>query len=225
MKRLTILIAVALLITFSGCSGESDHKPSFDVASNNVTIWKDGTGEYYIILAVEFTNLSNKPLHFKASDFDIVDESGNLIDTIKAVNAYPSTVSPDETAVYYDAKASDKITDINMKLNAIPHIETEKSKLTHNQLKQLGLTGAATGGSAYATAFVINMSSQVEYNNVHVAIISRTSDNKVVSVMTATIDSIKPGEEIEIKVEDRLKQRSLGPDIITTYQHFAYLDP
>ena len=225
MKRLTILIAIALLITFSGCSASTDNKPSFDVASDNVTIWKDTTGEYYIILAVESTNLSNKPLHFKSSDFDIVDEAGDLIDTIKAVNAYPSTVSPNETAVYYDAKASDKITDINMKLSAVPHIETEKSKLTGNQRKQLGLTGAATGGSAYATAFVVNMSTRVEYNNVHVAIISRTSDNKVVSVMTTIIDSIKPGEEIEVEVEDCLKQRSLGPDIVTKYQNFAYIDP
>jgi hypothetical protein len=224
MKRLTILIAV-VLIAFTGCSGESNNTPSFNVASNNVTIWEAPTGEHYIILAIESTNLSNKPLHFKASDFDIVDEDGNLVDTMKAVNAYPSTVIPDEMGVYYNAKVSDKISDVNMKLSAVPHIEAEKSTLTNNQLKQLGITGATTGGSLYASGTVVNMSSQNEYNNVHIAIIGRTSDNKVVSVMTATIDSIKPREEIKFEAEDCLKQRSLGPDVVTKYQNFAYIDP
>ncbi len=225
MKRLTILISAALLILFSGCSGESNNTPDFNVVSNNVTIWEASTDEYYIILAVESTNLSNKPLHFKASDFDIMDEDGNLIDTMKAVNAYPSTVIPDETGVYYDAKVSDKISGVDMKLSAVPHIEIEKSQLTNNQLKQLGITGATTGGSLYASGTVVNMSSRNEYNNVHIAIIGRTSDNKVVSVMTATIDSIKPREEIKFEAEDCLKQRSLGPDVVTKYQNFAYILP
>ena len=225
MKRFTIIIVAALLIIMSGCSGESDNTSSFDVVSNNVTIWEASTGEYYIILAVESTNVSNKPLHFKASDFDIVDEDGNLIDTMEAVSAYPSTVIPDETVVYYDAKVSDKISDVDMKLSAVPHIEIEKSKVTGNQLKQLGITGATTGGSLYASGSVVNMSSKNEYNNVHIAIIGRTSNNQVVSVMTATIDSIKPREEVEFKAEDCLKKRSLGPDIVTNYQHFAYIDP
>lgn len=225
MKNVSIVIIALFLIALSGCSGNSNYTPSFDVVGNDVTIWEDSTGEYYIVLAVETTNTSNKPVHFKASDFDIVDEDGSIIDTMKAVKAYPSTVVSDGMAVYYGAKVSDKVSALDMKLSAVPHIETEESKLTNNQLQQLITTGAETGGSAYATGWVKNISRQTEYTNVHVAIVSRTSDNKVVSVMTATINSIKPQEEISVRLEDCLKQRRIGPDVVTTYQNFAYIDP
>jgi len=222
MKKFTILICITLLIVFSGCSGCSDNEPNFDVVSNNVTIWEDSTGGYSIILALEVSNLINAPLHFKESDFDIVDETGTVIETMNSVSAYPPVVKRSEVAVYYDAKTSDRISDANVKLKAIPHIETEKSKIKG---EAVGTTGATTGGSLYADVLVHNASSRNEYNNVHIAVISRKSNNEVVSVMTGTIDSIKPREELEIRVEDRLKQRNLGADIVTKYQLFSYLDP
>ncbi len=52
------------------------------------------------------------------------------------------------------------------------------SKLTNNQLNQLKITSATTGGSLFSYGTVINISSQNEYNNVRIAVISRTSDNK-----------------------------------------------
>ena len=220
MKKLTIIIVVALLITFSGCSEGSDNKPNFDVVSNNVTIWEDSTGEYSIVLAFEVSNLINDPLYFKESDFDIVDENGKLIDTMKSVSAYPPIVNPDETAVYYDARISDKISDTNIRLKAIPHIESEKS---HVNLNGLIMTDSRVGGSLYSTGTVKNDSFQ-EYKNVHIAIISRKANKEVVSVMTATIDSIKPHEQIEFKAKDFLKQRDLGSDT-PRYQSFVYLDP
>jgi hypothetical protein len=225
MKKLTVLMTIVMLTVCNSCSGGSNSILEFEIVSNNVTIWESARGEYYIILAVESTNLTNKPMYFKESDFDIVDEKGTLIDTIRAVKAYPSTVVPDETAVYYDVKVSNAILNKEVKLIAIPHIETEKSKIAGNQLRQLGITGATTGGSLYASGTVVNMSPKNECNNVNIAIISRMSNNQVVSVMTTTIDSIKPGEEIEFEVRDRLEERDLGPDIVTDYQHFAYIDP
>lgn len=222
MKKLTIIIVVALLITCNGCSLGTDNKPNFDVVGSNVTIWEDSTGEYSIILAFEVSNLINKSLYFKESDFDIVDENGNLVETMKLVSAYPSVVEPKKTAVYYDAKISDKISDTSIKLKAIPHIEAEKSKV---KKANLHITGATTGGSSCASGIVVNGSSMTEYNNVHIAIISRKTNNEVVSVMTATIDSIKPDEQINFEVRDRLKERELGPNVVTKYQNFAYIDP
>lgn len=222
IKKVTIIIIVALLITFSGCSESSSNKPDFDVASNNVTIWEDSTGEDYIILAFEVSNLANDPLYFKESDFDIVDENGTLIETMKSVCAYPSVVGSDDTAVFYDAKASDKIPDTSIKLIATPHIEAEK---TNAKRKELFITGTTVGGSLYATGIVKNSSSKTEYNDVHIAIVSRNQSNEVVSAMTTTIESIKPGEKIEFRAEDCLKKRDLGPDIVTKYQNFVYLDP
>jgi|WetSurMetagenome_2_1015567.scaffolds.fasta_scaffold118915_1 hypothetical protein len=222
MKKLIIIIVLALLITLSGCSEGSDNQPDFDAVSSNVTIWEDSTGEKYIILAVEVSNSINKPLYFKESDFDIVDEEGELIDTMKSVSAYPSVVDPDKTAVYYDAKISDKISDTNIRLKAVPHIESEKSRVKQ---ANLSIKGVTVGGSKYAFGIVQNNSSQMEYNNVHIAIISRKENDEVVSVMTTTINSIKPREQVEFIVKDCLTQRDLGPDIVTNYQNFVYITP
>jgi len=182
----------------------------------------DSTGEDYIILAFEVSNSLNKPLYLKASDFDIVDENDELIDTMKLVNAYPQIIEPGNVAVYYDVKTSDKISDTNIKLKAIPHIESEKS---HAKQYKLFITGVRTGGSSYAMVTVKNSSSRTEYSNVHIAVIAKKSNNEVVSVMTTTIDSIKPGAEMEYKVKDRLQQRELGSNIVTDFYNFVYIDP
>lgn len=220
MGKLLAIIAVALLITLSGCTEAFDEKSNFEVVDNNVTIWEDSTGEYNIVLAFEVSNLINAPLNFKESNFDIIDDNGSLIDTMQSVSAYPPVVNPDKTAVYFDVKISDRITDSNIKLKAIPHIETEKSNVKQANLSMKGITGWR---GENAIGIVRNNSSRIEYNNVHIAIISRTQSNEVVSVMTATIDSIKPGEHVEFEAEDPLKHRKLGSDMVTTFQNFAYI--
>ena len=70
-----------------------------------------------------------------------------------------------------------------------------------------------------------NSSSKTEYKNVHIAVISRKSNNEVVSVMTATIDSIKPGVEKEFEAKDCLQKRHISANIVTTYQNYVYIDP
>jgi|GEM_PF-4905855 len=227
MNKLTIIIAIALLVAFGGCSkrpeNETNNEIYFDVVNSNVRIWEDAAGKYNIILAYEVSNLINKPLYFKESDFDIVDENGNLIDTMKSVSAYPPIINSDETAVYYDAKISDKISDANIKLKAIPHIKVEKSKIKR---KEVGINGITGWRNRNAIGIIENRTSRTEYNNVQIAIISRTQSNEVVSVLTAKVDSIKPGEQIEFEAEDRLKQEHLGPDIVVTkHQNFAYVLP
>lgn len=220
MKRFTILIIATLLIAFCGCSEGVDNKPDFGVVSSNVTIWEDSEGEYNIILAFEVSNLINAPLYFKESDFDIVDGNGNLIDTIQSVSAYPPVVDPEKTAVYYEAKISDKISDANIKLKAVPHIQAEKSKVKREELFIKGITG---WHGKNAIGIVENSSSRTEYDNVHVAIISRTQSNEVVSIMTATIDLIKPGETIEFEAKDLITRINQG--IVTTQQNFVYVTP
>ena len=222
MKKVITFTAITLLILFGGCSGSSNNKPNYDVVSNNVTMWQDTTGERYIILALEVTNITHSSLHFKDSDFDIVDGNGNIIDNLKSISAYPSVVGPNETVVYYGAKISDKINDKNNQLKAVQHIESEKS---HNNINALCINGITGGGNTFVTGIVKNGSSRTGYNNVKIAVVARTQSNKVVSVMKTTINSIKPHQEIEFKAEDYLIQRDLGSDIVTTYQNFAYIDP
>jgi len=244
MKKLVIILIAAILVSFNGCSQaannqpdsggarnnvtveghpeEINDQPDFEVVSNNVTVWEDYTEDYFIILAFEVSNLSNAPLHFKESDFNIVDEYGNLVSTMRSVSAYPPVVTPGSIAVYYHAKRSDVILDENISLIAIPHIEAERWSFRGNQL---GIIDSRMGGSAFFTGVVENFSSRTTYNNVHIAVITRTSNNEVVSVMTATIDSIKPREQIEFKAEDIIWQRCLGPNFITIYQSFAYVAP
>jgi len=141
---------------------------------------------------------------------------------MKSVSAYPPVVEPDEIAVYYDVITCDKTLDANTNLKAIPHIEAE---ITDDNFNKLYITGVTCGGSKYAGVIVKNSSSKTVYNNVHIAIISRTQSNDVVSVMTAIIDSIKPGEEKEIQAEDRLIERDLDSYIVTGFSYFAYLEP
>ena len=47
----------------------------------------------------------------------------------------------------------------------------------------------------------------------------------MVSVMTTVIDSIGPRERVSFFAEDSLKERDLGPNIVTSYKHFAYVIP
>jgi hypothetical protein len=222
MKKLAIIIVTALSIVFSGCSTGTDQKINLDDVGSNVTIWENSAGEKNIVLAFEVSNSNNHTLYFKESEFDIVDENGTLIDTMDAVNAYPAVVEAGNTAVYYSAKTSDKISDVNIKLKAISHIEVEKSKVSS---KDFAIINSAKGGSAIATGTLKNLSSRNTYSNVHIATITRKSNNEVVLVMTATITSIKPQEEVEFIVKDCLEQRQVSPSVVTTYQSYVYVDP
>ncbi|OQB13728.1 MAG: hypothetical protein BWY15_01576 [Firmicutes bacterium ADurb.Bin193] len=218
MKKLTIIIVTVLLITFCGCSGGSDNKPNFDVVSSDVVLVKNDTGEYSFLLACEVSNLTNGSLYFKESDFDIVDENDNLIDTMQLVSAYPPIVDSKKTAVYYDTKISDKILDANMELKAIPHIETEKSKVK--------LTTLPTPGGGMDGVFVKNpANSRKEYENVQVAVICKNPNSNVTGVLTAKINSIKPGEEVEVRPEGRLIEKNLDPRGGSRCSFFAYLEP
>ncbi len=219
MKKLTIIIiGTVLLITFCGCSGGSDNKPSFNVVSSDVVLVKNDIGEYSFLLTCEVSNLTNGSLHFKESNFDIVDGSGNLIDTMQSVSAYPPIVDSKKTAVYYDTKIYDKILDANIELKAIPHIETEKSKVK--------LTTLPTPGGGMDRVFVENPSnSKKEYENVQVAVICRNPTNRVTGVLTAKINSIKPGEEVEVRPEGRLIEKYLDPSGGSRCSFFAYLEP
>lgn len=109
MRKLTVILITILLIILSGCSKATDNNSDFDIIYNNVTIWEDAAGSKNIILVFEVSNLSNDSIHFKKSDFNIVDENGNIIDTIRSVSAYPEIIDLGETAVYYGAKISNKI--------------------------------------------------------------------------------------------------------------------
>lgn len=219
-EKTTVAIIVVLFILFlNGCS---ENKTNFNVIGSNVTIWEDDTGAKHIALVCEVSNLRNHSMHFKNSDFDIVDEDGNLIDTIQSVRAYPPIVDSEETAVYYGSKASDKITDTNVKLVAIPHIEVEKSK----RRKEIVVNGITGNRKESLIGMITNPSFKSEYKNIEIAIIRRTQSNEAVSVMTAKIDSIKPQEHLEFSAEDAVKGRKIPSDvIITTMQNFAYVLP
>ncbi|MEA4895125.1 MAG: hypothetical protein VB064_07665 [Oscillospiraceae bacterium] len=158
----------------------------------------------------------------KSLDFDVVDENGKLIDTMKLVSAYPSVVEPNKTAVYYQTKKSEQIFNANVSLKAIPFIKPERYK---NKQDKLFVVGIGTSGSKHAEATIRNGSNWKVYDNVQVAVIGRKQDNEIVCVMTGTIDSIKPDEKIEIQVNDSLQLRDIGPDIVTTYQTLAYINP
>jgi len=218
VKKSTIIIIIALLIIFSGCSEVSDNKPNFDVVSSDVVVLKNDTGEYSFLLACEVSNLTNGSLHFKESYFDIVDESGNLIDTIHSVKAYPPIVNAEKTAVYYNTKTSDKILDSNMELKAIPHIETEKTK---DKLTTL----LTPGGGMDKVLVGVPSNSKKEYTDVQVAVICRNPNNKVTGVLTAKISSIKPGKEVEVRPEGHLIEKYLDPSGSGGCSLFAYLEP
>lgn len=223
MKKLTILIVASLLSVLSSCTNNSNGKLNFDIVSSNVTVLEDATGGYSIKLIVEVSNINNKQIYLKASDFDIIDEDGTLIDTMKSVSAYPSLIDTNETAVYYDTKVSDKISDSNIKLKAIPHIEYEKLKVKQKDISIKGISGWR---GENAIGIIRNLSSRTEYKNVQIVIVGRTQSNEVVSVLTAKIDLIKPREYIEFEAEERLIQGNLGSATIATkYQNFAYIDP
>ena len=222
MKKLTIVTILALLMIFSSCSNETNSKDNFEIISSNVTIVEDSPNVYTIILASEVSNSTKKPLHFIESNFDIVDENGTLIETMELVNAYPPVVKTGKIAVYYGAVVSNKISDTTTKLEAIPHIESKKSKL---EGEALGIMGATTGASSFASGIVQNASSRTTYNNVHIAVISRKTDGEVVSVMTTTVDSVKPREEIPFEVRDLVGERDLGANEPSGYSLLAYIDP
>ena len=222
MKILIVLILTILLITHSGCTGDSAVEDSFDILNSNVTIWRDRTGEHYIILAFEVSNISNSPLHFKRSDFDIIDEYGRVIHTMRSVNAYPPIVIPGSTAVYYDVIRSDIIAETNVNLEVIPHIEAERS--TFREI-QLGIVAAGGGGNTYYVGTLENFSFHRTYYDVNVVVISRTQSNEIITVKTTVITSIEPRQQVEFKAEDVLIQRLLGRITITQNQFFIYVDP
>ncbi len=224
MKKLIILTAVVLLISLSACSGESCKITNFNIISSDVTIFEASNDEYYTILAVEFANTSNEILCFKSSDFDIINEDGKLIDTMYSVCAYPSTVAPNERGVYYCAKLSNYTSDLDMKLTAIPHIEVDYSNLTNKQLNQFTITGATIGGNSYCFGTIRNISSRYEYHNVCVVLIGRTIENKVISVMSSRIETIRPFQTVEFMAEAYLKQRIFDPDIKIYYNFYVYID-
>lgn len=221
MNHLTILIVSALLV--SGCNiSDSIDTKNFDIVNNNVTVWEDPIlGECSMILAVEVRNTAHKPIEFQVSNFEIMDENGTVIDTMETVHAYPSVVESGETAVYYEVKTFHKVSGTTAEWKAIPHIEAEISNADQAQLSIKGMT---TGGSQYAYGVVKNRSSHMTYQNVRIAVISRNNDNEVISVMTTTIDSIKPQESVNFQVKDRLENRYVGPDAAATYQGFAYVE-
>lgn len=220
MKKTKIIAITLLLILLCSCTEGSDKKPNYEITRSKVEIWSNPEGTNYIILAVEATNLSLFPLHFKESDFDIVDEKGTLIETMKSVNAYPPDVNPNKKVVYYNVKKTDKVFDNSIKLKAIPHIENKISMLNDAELAVIGIT---TGGSTYASGTLSNSSFVTKYHNVNIAIVSRKSNDEIVSVMTALIDSIKPGEKIEFEATDSLIGRTTGTNIVTKFQIFVYI--
>ena len=218
MNKLTIIgIVTALLITLCGCSGNVDNnKPNFDVVGSNVAVVGDETG-YSILLAFEVSNSTNSPLYLKKSDFDIVDENGTVIDTIRSVSAYPPIIEPKKTSVYYGEKVSDKISDVSVNVKAIPHIKSEKTNTK--------LTTLPTPGSGMNGVFVRNSHKNKEYENVQVVIICRNQNDKITGVLTTRIDSIKPGEEIEAIPEGRLIEKDLDPMGGGKRSFFAYIEP
>jgi len=224
MKTLKIII-VLLLLVFYGCSGEDKNKTDFDVVDSNVTIWRESTGEYSIVLAFEVSNLSVGSVFFKESDFDIVDENGNIIETMKAVSAYPPVIKPKEMAVYYEVKKSNNISNADIELSAIPHINTSEADKSKDSGDYLAIVDTNIGGSSHSAGIVKNISYKTEYNNVHIAVITRNSSNEVISVMTAELGLMKPGEQKNYIAKDRLEQRDISLSIASNCQYIIYIDP
>ena len=223
MKKVSIIIIITLFTKLlCGCSESPNNTAVFNVVGNNVTIWEDSAGAKSIVLVSEVSNLTNNSLYFKESDFDIVDQNGNFIDTIQSVNAYPPIINPDETAVYYGAKVSEKITDPNLKLTAIPHIVAEKAK---DKRKEIGINGITGDGNGFLTGIITNPSSKIDYKNIQIAIICRTQNNEAVSVMATEIDTLKPREQMEFKVVDTIGRELDSNITISTLQNFAYVLP
>jgi hypothetical protein len=226
MRNLVIVIIATLMIMFCACSKTNESEINFDLVDSHISIWKDSADKYYIVLAYEISNSGDTPLYFKESDFDIVDENGTLIEVLKSVSAYPPVVASEWTSVYYEAKVSDKIADVNIKLKVIPHIEAEK---THIKKNSIFMVESNMWGGSHATGIIENKSHWRKYKDVRIAIISRKLNDEIVSVMTASIDLIKAGERVEFMAEDRLKERFLDPNLsqseVTGHFKFIYIDP
>jgi hypothetical protein len=222
MRITASVLSALLLIVLTGCSAFVNSEPDYEIDSSTAKIWKDDAGQTYIVLAVEVSNTTTQSVYFKESKFDIVDETGALLDTMEGVQAYPSVALGGRKSVYYDALLSDKVGK-SKNLKAIPHIEAESTNTTRSA--DLIPIDSFVGGSQYSTGTIHNISNRKEYHNVRVAEITRDVDDNVVSVMTAVIERIKPQEKVSYRAVDRLSQREKPAVSITTYENFVYLDP
>ncbi len=109
----------------SGSSSSTSTKMQYEAGNVSVDFWESGLGIRYMRVAVPVKNTGDINIYLDSISIDIENVSGNLLQTLSLVGAYPEFIKPGETGYYYEEHSCD-FTDTNVK--AIAHVSVEKAK-------------------------------------------------------------------------------------------------
>lgn len=168
---------------------------SVEVVSTYSDVWTNSIGVNWILVSHQIKNISESDLYLSSCNFDIEDESGNLIEVLQMVSVYPEVIKPNETATYFTTTSVSSISDPSKPINIVPHIDYKEAKVdkitydvTDVQLQSTEYMGIRAIGK------VENTSSKDEPLT-YVAVTCYDENDIAVAVLFTILDT-KPGEKI-----------------------------
>ncbi len=87
-------------------------------------MWTDSIGSNWMRVAIPVTNTGTADLYLGSCSVDIENASGQLLQTISYISAYPEYIKPGETGYYYE-ETTRSFTDTNVKV--VPHVDVKKA--------------------------------------------------------------------------------------------------
>lgn len=195
---------------------------AYEEVSSNITLWKNSIGTIWGGLAYEIKNTGSAPLYLSSKDFDIEDSNGKLIKVMKMVTAYPQIILPGENAVYYDATTLDNVTDANMTLSVVPHINPVVAKVEqyYYPISDVEIQNGSLGIQAIGR---VENNTDKEEKLLRIAVICRDESNKVLTVMFTFVD-VQAGEKAGFTVTALSLPEGVNADSVKSFQTYAYKD-
>lgn len=194
---------------------------AYEITNVYVKTWKNSIGTVCAKVIAEITNTGGKNLYLSSCSVDLEDASGELVDVMNSVIAYPQVIAPGEKAYYYDETTIDATEPIE--LSAIVHPDVKEA--TVDQI----LLGTSEEFEISEEYSIVEIKGRVEnttnelQSQVKVSVVLFNSESKPVGVLFTYIDGeIQPGEKIGFKTSAGMLPGSVSLDDIASCEAYAY---
>ena len=194
---------------------------AYEITNVYVKTWENSIGTVCAKVIAEITNTGGKNLYLSSCSVDLEDASGELVDVMNSVIAYPQVIAPGEKAYYYDETTIDATEPIE--LSAIVHPDVKEA--TVDQI----LLGTSEEFEISEEYSIVEIKGRVEnttnelQSQVKVSVVLFNSESKPVGVLFTYIDGeIQPGEKNGFKTSAGMLPGSVSLDDIASCVAYAY---
>lgn len=213
-KKQQLSVAIAIIVAvivwracYTGTDKDANENASFEaltddisyeIVDNNIVFGKNSIGTTWIQCYTIVKNTGNTNLYLDSSKYDIETSSGELVDTIKYVSAYPQVIAPGETAVYYEETVFEG--DLSKQHRLIPKLDIKKADV---DLISLPVSDVKMTTNDYGYAKVVGRyenNTDEKQTSIRVSVAFYDQSGDLLAIDYTSVDGVSPGEKDSFEI-------------------------